>query len=172
MDYLRAILIPLSRSLSSGGTRPRSPPSSSSKGKGGHNTPPLTKSVPGLASPPRRTYTDFLSHTNNDWNTDDEDGDDEFAYENDDGDDFGLPSVSSMKRKSKRLEGKTETDPGGGLSPWGYGMGSGNYLGSRRLSNSADIAIERPQASHHISKKSEGKILRPQYKEILRGMFR
>lgn len=74
-----------------------------------------------------------------------------------------------MKRKSKRIEGKTETDPGGNLSPWGYGMGTGNYLGTRRLSNSADIAIERPPASLHTSKKSEGKILRPQYKEILRG---
>lgn len=109
-----------------------------------------------------------MSHTNNDWNAN-EDEDDEFAYENDDGDDFGLPSVSSMKRKSKRIDGKTDTDPGGNLSPWGYGMGTGNYLGTRRLSNSADIAIERPPASLHTSKKSEGKILRPQYKEILRG---
>jgi TBC1 domain family member 2 len=77
-----------------------------------------------------------------------------------------------MKRKSKRIDTRVDTDPGGGLSPWGYGMqSSGNYLGLRRLSNSADIAIERPAPSHPTAKKSEGKILRPQYKEILRGML-
>lgn len=36
------------------------------------------------------------------------------------------------------------------------------------MSNSADIAIERPAPSYPVAKKSEGKILRPQYKEILR----
>jgi hypothetical protein len=160
--------------LSSSGNRPRTPPTSSSqKGKGGTHTPPPAKFPAGLASPPRRNYTDFLSYTNDDWDAnDEEDDEDEYAYDNDDGDDFGLPSVSSMKRKSKRIDTKVDTDPGGGLSPWGYGMkGSGNYLGPRRLSNSADIAIERPPPSHPTAKKSEGKILRPQYKEILRGMM-
>jgi hypothetical protein len=160
------------RSLSSSGNRPRTPPASSSqKGKGGTNTPPPTKYPTGLASPPRRNYTDFLSYTNDDWDANDEEDEDEYAYDNDDGDDFGLPSVSSMKRKSKRIDTKVDNDPGGGgLPPWGYGMkSSGNYLGPRRLSNSADIAIERPAPSHPTAKKSEGKILRPQYKEILRG---
>src|SRR5438045_3604509 len=112
------------------------------KGMASNNTPPLTKTSSGLASPSRRTYTDFLSHTNNDWNTNEDD--EEFAYDNDDGDDFGLPSVSSLKRKSKRTEGIADVGVGGSLSTWGYGIGTGNYLGSRRLSNSADIAIERP----------------------------
>jgi hypothetical protein len=118
-----------------------------------------------MTSPPRRNYTDFLSHTNNDWNAD-EDDDDEYGYDNDDGDDFGLPSVASMKRKSKRATSeKLDT---GGLSPWSHEPKE-NALGSRRLSNSADIAIERPPASYTSPKNSEGKILRPQYKEILRG---
>ena len=44
-----------------------------------------------------------MSTTNNDWNADDEgDEDDEYGYDNDDGDDFGLPSMSSMKRKTKK----------------------------------------------------------------------
>lgn len=165
------------RSLSSSGTRPRTPPSSSStKGKGGPETPPFSKSASGIALPPRRTYTDFLSHTNNDWNAnDEEDEEDEYGYENDDGDDFGLPSVSSMNRKSSKqahTPGQFGTDPGGGLSAWSYGsMGGGNHLGTRRLSNSADIAIERPAPSYPTTKKSEGKILRPQYKEILRGEY-
>lgn len=163
------------RSLSSASTRPRTPPTSSIPGSAGRNTPPLSKVSSRVASPPpRRTYTDFLSHTNDDWNANDHD-DDEFTYDNDDGDDFGLPSVSSMRRKSKKLEaqtssdvGKAEAPAGSSLSPYGYGLGASNYLGNRRLSNSADIAVERPPATIHISKKSDGKILRPQYKEILR----
>ena len=123
-----------------------------------------------LASPPRRNYSDFLSNTNNDWNTNDEDDDgvDEYGYDNNDGDDdFGLPSVSSSRRKSKRIPEQAPTDPGGGLTPWSITAGQ-DYLGSRRYSNSADIAIERPAPSYPTTKKSEGKILRPQYKEILR----
>lgn len=133
----------------------------------------MTKFPLGLSSPPQKNYTDFLSYTNDDWDANDEDDEeDEYAYENDDGDDFGLPSVSSMKRKSKRIDANMNMDPEGGLSPWGYGMKtSANYLAPRRLSNSADIAIERPTPSNSIIKKGEGKILRPQYKEILRGMF-
>jgi hypothetical protein len=112
-----------------------------------------------------------LSHTNNDWKAEDDgDGADEYGYENDDGDDFGLPSISSMNRRSKRPPIQNSADPGGGLSPWTQGLsGTGTGLGPRRLSNSADIAIERPAPSYPVAKKSEGKILRPQYKEILRG---
>jgi hypothetical protein len=112
-----------------------------------------------------------LSTTNNDWNADDEgDEDDEYGYDNDDGDDFGLPSMSSMKRKTKKAADQNKTDPGvGNLSPFGHGLQGGfGGFGTRSLSNSADIAIERPAPSYPVAKKSEGKILRPQYKEILR----
>lgn len=129
-------------------------------------TPPSSRS--NVTSPPRRTYTDFLSHTNNDWNADDEQDDDGYGYDNDDGDDFGLPSISSMRRKSKQAP-ERRTDPGKStLSPLGYGAGLYPAIGSRRLSNSGDIAIERPAPSYPTAKKGEGKILRPQYKDILR----
>jgi hypothetical protein len=123
-----------------------------------------------LASPPRRTYTDFLSRTNDDWKAEDEgEEDDEYGYENDDGDDFGLPSISSMKRKTRKDTAQSSTESVGNLSPFGYGL-EGNFggFGPRRYSNSADIAIERPTPNYPVAKKSEGKILRPQYKEILR----
>lgn len=55
-------------------------------------------------------------------------------------------------------------DTGGMLSP---SLDSG-FLHERRYSNSADIAIERPAPSYPLPNKSEGKILRPQYKDILR----
>jgi hypothetical protein len=155
----------LPRSMSSGSSRPRTPPLSS-KSKADY-TPPISKTSSGLASPPRRTYTEFLSNTNNDWDANDEDDEDEYAYD-DDGDDFGLPSVSTLRRKPKRLPDQSSIDPGGSLSPWGSSSRE-NYLGNRRYSNSADIAIERPAPSYPLTKNGEGKILRPQYKEILRG---
>ncbi|KAG4413457.1 hypothetical protein IFR04_013393 [Cadophora malorum] len=156
-------------SLSSSSTRPRTPPSSSSH-KSRSDTPPLHRGSSGLTSPPRRNYTDFLSKTNNDWNADEEpDEYDDYGYDNDDGDDFGLPSISSMKRKSKKGPEQTSTDNGGNVSQFGHGLQGGfGGFGTRRLSNSADIAIERPTPSYPVAKKSEGKILRPQYKEILR----
>ncbi len=51
------------------------------------------------------------------------------------------------------------------------GNGDGGFWGPRRVYMSADIAIERPAPSYPTTKKSEGKILRPQYKEILTGEF-
>lgn len=88
------------------------------------------------------------------------------GYDDDDGDDFGLPSLSSMKRRARRRETQDRGDPNS-LSP---ALGSSwNDTPSRRYSNSADIAVERPAPSYPMPKKSEGKILRPQYKEILRG---
>lgn len=157
------------RSLSSTPPRPRTPPSSSSQ-KTRSDDPSLHRGSSGLASPPRRNYNDFLSNTNNDWNVDDEaDEYDDYGYDHDDGDDFGLPSMSSMKRKSKKGPEKSSADGGGNFPPFGQGLqGRFGGFGARRLSNSADIAIERPTPSYPVAKKSEGKILRPQYKEVLR----
>jgi TBC1 domain family member 2 len=161
------------RSLSPGSARPRTPPSAPSY-KSHNDTPPLNRGHSALTSPPRRSYTEFLSHTNNDWNAEDEvDEDDEYGYENDDGDDFGLPSISIMKRKSNKASDASNIRVGQTQSSYGQGQ-PGNYGGfrggleSRRFSNSEDIAIERPSPSYPLPKKTEGKILRPQYKEILK----
>lgn len=105
----------------------------------------------------------FLSNTNDDWKADD----DMMGYEDDDGDDFGLPSLSNMKRRSKRMATQNRTEPST-LSP--TVENPPGALSQRRYSNSADIAIERPAPTYPMPKKSEGKILRPQYKEILRGV--
>lgn len=118
-----------------------------------------------MSSPPLKSYISFLSNTNQDWNTDDPEGEDIYEYEDDDGDDFGLPSLSNMKRRRSRMaaaQGKTVSP--GSLSPLDTSFG----FPSRRYSNSADIAIERPTPTYPMPKKSEGKILRPQYKDILR----
>jgi TBC1 domain family member 2 len=105
----------------------------------------------------------FLSNTNDDWNVDE--GDDAYGYEDDDGDDFGLPSLSNSRRRSKRMAAaQARPDNAGMLSP---SLDNG-FLHERRYSNSADIAIERPAPAYPLPKKSEGKILRPQYKDILK----
>ncbi len=117
-----------------------------------------------------------------------------YGYDDDedDGDDFGLPSLSNMKRRTKRMAAaqaqSSSTAPirglgsGGGSSSSGGGHGydmsalDGASLAARgsigqharRYSNSADIAVERPAPAYPMPKKSEGKILRPQYKDILR----
>ena len=105
----------------------------------------------------------FLSHTNEDWTVDD--AEDMYDYESDDGDDFGLPSLSNMKRRTKKKAELSRAQTDNGL---GHGDDGLRAPPRRRNSDSADIAIERPTASYPMPKKSEGKILRPQYKEILR----
>lgn len=79
----------------------------------------------------------------------------------DDEDEFGLPSIASMRRKNRRKEPTKGKDPGGtgrtslGSTAW-------------RAIDSGDIAEERGIPNYPTAKKSEGKILRPQYQEILR----
>jgi hypothetical protein len=105
----------------------------------------------------------FLSTTNDDWTVDD--ADDIYDYESDDGDDFGLPSLSNMKRRTQRKAEQSRAQIDAGLGNPGD---DAEKQSRRRNSDSADIGFERPASIYPMPKKSEGKILRPQYKEILR----
>jgi hypothetical protein len=102
---------------------------------------------------------------------DDEDDDDEILYD-DDEDEFGLPSLASMRRKrSAPLKSKNinfSGGPGGNTSSLGFGLAASN----RQRANSADIAEERGAPMYPVARKGEGKILRPQYKDILQGMYK
>ncbi|RBR22136.1 uncharacterized protein FIESC28_04641 [Fusarium coffeatum] len=150
-------------SLNSNSSRPRTPPSSSSAKIRIQEASPPSKTTPGKnGSPPYKSYINFLSNTNDDWKADE---DDMMGYEDDDGDDFGLPSLSNMKRRTRRIATQNRAESST-LSPSTEGP-SDSFL-ARRYSNSADIAIERPAPTYPMPKKSEGKILRPQYKEILK----
>lgn len=101
---------------------------------------------------------------------DDEDDDDEIVYD-DDEDEFGLPSLASMRRKRSVQLKPENLDTGGGAggnpSTLGYGLVSNN----RSRADSADIAEERGAPMYPTARKGEGKILRPQYKDILQGMY-
>ncbi len=151
--------------MSGSGSRPKTPPSSSStRVRAAETQSPPARPGSGPASPPYKNYKNFLSNTNDDWIADE--AEDVYGYEDDDGDDFGLPSLSNMKRRTRRMAAQGHNDVGGGnLSPLDSNF---NGLHARRFSNSADIAIERPSPSYPVPKKSEGKILRPQYKDILK----
>ena len=111
-----------------------------------------------------------MSPTTDDWTTDDPDYDDEEdvgpnnIYDDADEDEFGLPSLTSSRRKAKRIPNDKSYDPGGTLKVTSPPDG-------RRRANSSDIAEERGPPIYPTAKQSEGKILRPQYKDILRGRF-
>lgn len=101
---------------------------------------------------------------------DEDDYDDEIVYD-DDEDEFGLPSLASMRRqkstplKSKHFNPNEVTH--GNPSTLGYGLAAS----SRHRANSADIAEERGAPMYPTAGNGEGKILRPQYKDILKGIY-
>lgn len=91
---------------------------------------------------------------------------------NEDEDEFGLPSLANARRAARRAGGPSlepshdsKTMSRSEVSLLDTATGDG-----RPRANSSDIAEERGVPSYALPKKSEGKILRPQYKEILRGL--
>ena len=167
------------RSLTPSNSRPHTPPSSGKANVRSTKIPPPAASS-GLSSPPKQNnYSQLLSSTNNEWEDDDDDDDEDdnvTGYSYDDGmeeDEFGLPSISSMKRDAKRRPpAKQFNDPGGGI---GSDMNGGFYSldpprpPGRARANSSDIALERGPPGYPAAKGGDRKILRPQYKDILRG---
>ncbi|KIW03073.1 uncharacterized protein PV09_05719 [Verruconis gallopava] len=150
----------------SGNARPRTPPSHS-QSRETSAAPSKTSNKFSSPTPPR-SYTSFIRDSQKAWETnDDDDGDDDELTYDDDEDEFGLPSIASMRRKDKLLEAKKRNDPGGGkhgTSSNGFGSSTD---GLWRV-NTGDIAEERGIPTYPVAKKSEGKTLRPQYKDILR----
>ena len=138
-------------------------------------SPPPARSSAALSPPPsRRTYTNFISHTREDWNADDDEdaGEEESTSDdNDDEDDFGLPSIASVRREAKPSLTQASKDPSGGFGAHFNGIFSlsAGLNPGRGRANSADIAEERGPPSYPTAKNTEGKILRPQYKDILKG---
>jgi hypothetical protein len=80
----------------------------------------------------------------------------------DDEDEFGLPSIANMRRKGRRKQPANAKDSGSS------GMRSASGSSAWRGIDSGDIAEERGIPTYPTAKKVEGKILRPQYQEILR----
>lgn len=169
------------RSLAAAGSRPQTPPSSKGTSRIGQ-TPPTQSNSIGQSPTKRKNIAQKSFHNNGDWDVGYDELDENEAENNDyiynegaDEDEFGLPSISSMRRAAqKRTPVNKVNDPGGG------GAGSSktapiapltpDRMSGRPRANSSDIAEERGPPLYPNAKKKEGKILRPQYKDILRGM--
>lgn len=99
-----------------------------------------------------------------------QDDDDDLIYE-DDEDEFGLPSITSMRRKrskkNKTLKAEQVSYPTLSQTTSAPALAPSPFARPAR-SNSFDIAEERSPLAYPSTKKGEGKILRPQYKDILR----
>ena len=174
------MLIDPCRALNSSSARSRTPPSVPSYGTP-HNagTPPqkVPKSARSSATP-RSKYSDLKARSANDWNNDEDEevggSEERLDYDdNQDEDEFGLPSLANSRRKTKRAASSLLNDPGGGMSVDKnglYPLSTGPSTGRARA-NSADIAEERGSPSYPVAKQSGAKILRPQYKDILRGVY-
>lgn len=111
-------------------------------------------------SPPYQllSYNTLLGDSNEYLPDDDDDG---LGFDEDE-DEFGLPSITSMRRKGQRQKTRKKTDPTSQSVP------SVSINPPWSLSDNGDIAEERGPPTYPSAKKAEGKILRPQYKEILR----
>ncbi|KAL9614814.1 MAG: hypothetical protein Q9167_000724 [Letrouitia subvulpina] len=164
------------RTLTSSNSRPHTPPSSSkSAGRFPQTPPPRPGSA--LSSPLKRLQnSSFLSQVDNDWISKEDDYDDEpdSAYKyNDDGeeDEFGLPSLTKMRKDAKRTPVSSFNNDPGGISVKtsnGFATLAVGSTENRARANSSDIAEVRETPIYPTTKQSDGKILRPQYKEILR----
>ncbi|EME42722.1 hypothetical protein DOTSEDRAFT_175990 [Dothistroma septosporum NZE10] len=156
--------------LNISGDRPRTPPATSNSNRS--TPPPASRNA---RSPPSRPgYSSFLSDSNNAYEEEEDDG---FGLE-DEEDEFGLPSIASMRRRGKRISSKKTKDSGGSShfsrstsnnSVTKKGVPTTASPGSWAL-NDGDVASERAIPAYPSLKRAETgqKILRPQYKDILR----
>lgn len=153
----------------SGSSRPQAPSRSSSNYPTESSTPPH-KSRGFLSTPPRRTYHRFFSESNSTWGSHAEVhvDDEEALILGEDEDEFGLPSLASsygLKKKSSAPAAplaKSISNPNNRSASGGPGS-------SLWRADSGDISEERGLPNYPTAKPTEGKILRPQYKDILRG---
>ncbi|KAL4785815.1 rab-GTPase-TBC domain-containing protein [Aspergillus varians] len=156
-------------------TQPRTPPRSSSN-KSSHMSPPPHRSGVWVASP-RASYSGIMNQELGSWSHDsaegkiaDDDAEEDIVFD-DDEDEFGLPSIASMRKRQTRKTdgfqskafGPSVVRPGNKPSTLGANLPS-----NRQRANSSDIAEERDIPLYPTARRGDGKILRPQYKEILK----
>lgn len=165
------------RSLSSSLLKPQTPDSVSRSNGTGQRSGPSTPGS-GYGSPSTRsTHLDpklrFRQHPEaregSDIFGEDKEDEGEDGLEGSDEDEFGLPTLTTRPSTSRKSDTKS-FDPGGNRQGiFGDSTGSGTKLSyNRPRANSSDIAEVRDTPEYPSAKRSDGKILRPQYKEILR----
>ncbi|GIJ88397.1 GTPase-activating protein [Aspergillus pseudoviridinutans] len=156
--------------------RPRTPPKSSST-QPQHVSPSSHRPGTWVTSP-RTSYSSLVNQGVDLWHPDSADrasdntdeGDEEDIVYDDDEDEFGLPSIASMRKKQTKNAMKSQlktSDLGSAVRANNSTLGV-NLANSRQRANSSDIAEERGVSMYPTARKSEGKILRPQYKDVLK----
>lgn len=151
------------RNVSSSHSRPRTPPSVTHSRES--SAAPNRASSTTSPRPARHTYSHFLRDTHQDW--DDAEGEDGDIMFEDDEDEFGLPSIANVRRKGRRKQQQQHPPPGKDSGGTSTRNNTGSVAAWRSI-DSGDIAEERGIPNYPTAKKTEGKILRPQYQEILR----
>ncbi|GAB7344518.1 hypothetical protein MBLNU457_2346t2 [Dothideomycetes sp. NU457] len=143
----------------SGSSRSRTPPARDT------SRPASSRSNSNL-SPQKQQYQSFVPGNQGDWYGRDEAEDEEDVLDFDeDEDEFGLPSIASMRRKGKRKTLKRAESST--LYPSFRNGPTATATLATWAVNNGDISQERNLPVYPSAKKTEGKILRPQYKEIL-----
>nr|POE47983.1 gtpase-activating protein gyp1 [Quercus suber] len=172
-SYSHADVLKLDNLSLTGESRPQTPPSILRY----HSTPPpattmvTRRSSDNVSSSARRAYTGFTSTKPDPWSMAENDGEDEGSLRYDeDEDEFGLPSIASMRRKGKRppsTKGTNSFRKNSASNEAAFASTTTPALAAWGLDN-GDVAEERTIPTYPSARKAEGKILRPQYKEILR----
>jgi len=124
-----------------------------------------------LGTPPRKTFNRFFSDAGRATTQSEGGSDEEDTLEFDEEEDeFGLPSISTGRRKAAK-----KARPSGSQTSGSFGNNGGSFKTAARSSwrtDSGDIAEERGIPSYPTARPIEGKILRPQYQDILKGLLR
>ena len=158
-------------------SRPNTPSTSRTSGRISSNTPPSSRANSFFSSPSKPLYPrsaksgsdSLIPKESEDYDDQDEEGQ-YILNESMNEDEFGLPSISAARREGKRVPIGKVHDPGGAQGKnRNNTMDLGIGANGQEIANSSDIAEERGPLDYPAAKKSEGKILRPQYKDILRG---
>lgn len=140
----------------SGAPGPITSPKGSLRSSESRTPPPKLRST--LAQPSRHNFSRFGTS----WSAgrfEDQTNDDEYDESDDEEDEFGLPNIVKPRKK----HGKPAA------LKLGSSLDSGDASSGPWKIDSGDIAEERGLPNYPSAKFVEDKILRPQYKEIIRG---
>ena len=128
-----------------------------------------------MTSPPRPPYATLTPQSSSAWGAEESDEDEDEEEEgdllyDDDEDEFGLPSLASLRKRKiiKARPGRMKDLGAGSSAPNGSSISKLLPKPDFMRSDSYDIAEERNALAYPSTKKGDGKILRPQYKEILK----
>jgi len=125
-----------------------------------------------MATPPRKSYNRFFSDVGRTTPSSVGSEDEDVLDFDEEEDEFGLPSIAAGKRKAAKKSRPSSTQKSSSFGNNKEGHSSLAAARSVWQMDSGDIAEERGVPNYPTAKPIEGKILRPQYQDILKGSYR